>query len=67
MARQRLGQHFLRDRSVARNIVDAAGISVGEVVVEIGPGDGALTSLIVEEVSYRGGSVVLVEDRCEVC
>ena len=61
MARQRLGQHFLRDRSVARNIVDAAGISVGEVVVEIGPGDGALTSLIVEEVSYRGGSVVLVE------
>ena len=61
MARQRLGQHFLRDRSVARNIVDAAGISVGEVVVEIGPGDGALTSLIVEEVSYCGGSVVLVE------
>ena len=61
MARQRLGQHFLRDRSVARNIVDSAGISVGEVVVEIGPGDGALTSLIVEEVSYCGGSVVLVE------
>ena len=27
-----LGQHFLRDRSVARRIVDAAGISVGDVV-----------------------------------
>ncbi len=61
MARRRLGQHFLRDRSVAQKIVDAAGIAVGDVVVEIGPGDGALTSLIVEEVSYCGGSVVLVE------
>ena len=61
MARRRLGQHFLRDRSVARRIVDAAGISVGDVVVEIGPGDGALTDLIVEEVHQVGGAVVLVE------
>lgn len=61
MARRRLGQHFLRDRSVARRIVDAAGISVGDVVVEIGPGDGALTDLIVEEAHLVGGSVVLVE------
>ena len=61
MARRRLGQHFLRDRSVARRIVDAAGISVGDVVVEIGPGDGALTDLLVEEAHLVGGSVVLVE------
>ncbi len=61
MARRRLGQHFLRDRSVARRIVDASGISVGDVVVEIGPGDGALTHLIVEEAHLVGGSVVLVE------
>ena len=61
MARRRLGQHFLRDSSVARRIVDAAGISVGDVVVEIGPGNGALTRHIVEDVSYARGSVVLVE------
>lgn len=61
MARRRLGQHFLRDRSVARRIVEAAGISVGDVVVEIGPGDGALTGLLVEEAHRVGGSVVLVE------
>ena len=62
MARRRLGQHFLRDRSVARRIVDAAGISVGDVVVEIGPGDGALTGLIVEEAASGWRcSVVLIE------
>lgn len=61
MPRRRLGQHFLRDSSVARRIVDAADISVGETVVEIGPGNGALTHHIVETASYAGGSVVLVE------
>ena len=61
MPRRRLGQHFLRDDSVARRIVDAADISVGDVVVEIGPGDGALTHLIVDEANFSGGSVVLIE------
>ena len=61
MPRRRLGQHFLRDSSVARRIVDAADISVGDTVVEIGPGNGALTHHIVDAASYAGGSVVLVE------
>lgn len=34
---------------------------MGDVVVEIGPGDGALTGLLVEEAHRVGGSVVLVE------
>lgn len=61
MARRRLGQHFLRDGSVARRIVEAAEISIGDVVVEIGPGDGALTRHIVEVADQLGSSVVLVE------
>ena len=61
MPRRRLGQHFLRDSSVARRIVDAAEISVGDTVVEIGPGNGALTDHLVEAASYAGDSVVLVE------
>ena len=61
MARRRLGQHFLRDGSVARRIVDAADISIGDIVVEIGPGDGALTRRIVEVADGLGSSVVLVE------
>ena len=31
------------------------------LLVEIGPGDGALTDLLVEEAHLVGGSVVLVE------
>lgn len=61
MPRRRLGQHFLRDSSVARRIVNAADISVGETVVEIGPGNGALTHHIVDAASFVGSSVVLVE------
>ena len=61
MPRRRLGQHFLRDSSVARRIVDAAGISVGDTVVEIGPGNGALTHYIVDAASYADAPVVLVE------
>lgn len=46
--RKRLGQHFLSDPNTARKIVDAVG-DVGDAgVVEIGPGTGALTTLLVE-------------------
>ena len=61
MARRRLGQHFLRDGSVALRIVDAANISIGDVIVEIGPGDGALTRHIVDVANQLGSPVVLVE------
>ena len=61
MPRRRLGQHFLRDSYIARRIVDAADISTGDVVIEIGPGNGALTHHIVDTANYAGCSVVLVE------
>jgi 16S rRNA (adenine1518-N6/adenine1519-N6)-dimethyltransferase len=41
--RKRFGQHFLVDRSVVRRIVSLVDPQVGEVVLEIGPGRGALT------------------------
>jgi len=41
-------QHFLVDESAADAIVDAAGISRGEPVVEIGPGRGILTRRLLE-------------------
>ena len=34
---------------------------MGDTVVEIGPGNGALTHHIVDAASFAGGSVVLVE------
>ncbi len=43
-----LGQHFLRDKSVIKRIVDAAGDIKGREIVEIGAGGGALTKEIVK-------------------
>jgi 16S rRNA (adenine1518-N6/adenine1519-N6)-dimethyltransferase len=45
--RRALGQHFLRDHATARAIVDLVAPSERDLVVEIGPGDGALTGLLV--------------------
>ena len=39
----RLGQHFLTDRGAQADIVRAAGVEPGDLVLEIGPGRGALT------------------------
>lgn len=42
----KLGQHFLRDVSVAQKIVDALGDISQHIVLEIGPGAGALTNTL---------------------
>lgn len=42
----KLGQHFLTDRAAAARIVDALGDISQRTVLEIGPGRGALTSLL---------------------
>jgi len=43
-----LGQHFLTDRNIAARIVREFAPQPGETVLEIGPGEGALTGLLVE-------------------
>jgi 16S rRNA (adenine1518-N6/adenine1519-N6)-dimethyltransferase len=55
--RRALGQHFLRDPLVARAIVDALGPSRRDLVVEIGPGEGALTDVL----AGRAGHVIALE------
>ncbi|MDP9083790.1 MAG: 16S rRNA (adenine(1518)-N(6)/adenine(1519)-N(6))-dimethyltransferase RsmA [Pseudomonadota bacterium] len=45
-ARKRFGQHFLHDPGVIRRIVDAVAPAAGERLVEVGPGRGALTWLL---------------------
>ena len=54
---KRLGQHFLRDQRTIHRIIDALAPKADETIVEIGPGTGALTSLLVE----RAGRVIAVE------
>jgi len=56
-AKKSLGQNFLVDETYARRIVGALAPRVGETVVEIGPGRGALTALLLES----GARVVAVE------
>ena len=47
----RLGQHFLADRNLLRKIVAALDPQVNDMVIEIGPGDGNLTSILAPLVS----------------
>jgi 16S rRNA (adenine1518-N6/adenine1519-N6)-dimethyltransferase len=56
-ALKRLGQHFLTDHRVLERIVDALAPTPEDTVVEIGPGRGALTELLLA----RAGRVVVVE------
>ena len=44
----RLGQNFLTDHSAARRIVDAVGDVSNRIVIEIGPGRGMLSDLLVK-------------------
>jgi 16S rRNA (adenine1518-N6/adenine1519-N6)-dimethyltransferase len=53
----KLGQNFLADRSAAQRIVDAFGDITHSTVIEIGPGQGALTELLAQ----RAGKLVAIE------
>lgn len=55
--RKSLGQHFLTDLTVLSRIADAADLTGSETVIEIGPGRGALTDLLVE----RAGRLIAIE------
>lgn len=61
--RKFLGQNFLTDQNVIRNIVDFFSPQVGEKVLEIGSGLGAMTGPLLE----RGAWVVGVEKDRELC
>jgi len=47
----KLGQHFLTDANAARRIVEALGDIRQSVVIEIGPGRGALTKALADRAS----------------
>ena len=54
---KKFGQNFLIDEEVLRQIVDAAGISSNDCVLEIGPGIGTMTQYLAE----KAREVVAVE------
>ena len=54
---KRLGQHFLRDQRIIHRIIEALAPRSDETIVEIGPGTGALTSVLVE----RAARLIAIE------
>jgi 16S rRNA (adenine1518-N6/adenine1519-N6)-dimethyltransferase len=47
--RKRFGQHFLHEKRILARLVEAIAPSPGDVMVEIGPGEGALTGPLLEK------------------
>jgi 16S rRNA (adenine1518-N6/adenine1519-N6)-dimethyltransferase len=46
-AKKKLGQHFLKDNTIAKKIADLLTFEDYETVLEIGPGMGVLTQFLV--------------------
>lgn len=57
-----LGQHWLHDRSILASIADSAELAPTDMVLEIGPGLGTLTS----EILRQAGKVLAVEFDSEL-
>jgi len=55
--RHRLGQNFLIDLNIHELIVETAGVAPTDLILEVGPGAGALTALM----AARGAGVIAIE------
>lgn len=62
MPNKALGQHWLKDRLILEAIADCAGLKPTDIVLEIGPGLGTLTSVLLDRVER----VVAVEFDAEL-
>ena len=56
-AKKSLGQNFLKDEEVLNRIIESANLSKEDVVIEIGPGKGALT----KKLAAVCGKVIAIE------
>ncbi len=69
--RKRFGQHFLQDKNVIQNIVNAIAPQKNDVLVEIGPGRGALTLPLLQHVKTLHAIeldrdlIPILEKQCE--
>ena len=55
--RPKLGQHFLTSEAFQRRVAEALPLGAGDLVIEVGPGRGAMTGLV----AARAAQVVAVE------
>jgi len=56
-----LGQNFLVDKSIVRDMVNALEIENGEEIIEIGPGHGVVTEVLVDRFEDLNSQIYAVE------
>lgn len=61
-AKKSLGQNFLKSEKALADIVDASDVHADDIVLEIGPGKGALTAKLLE----TGAKVIAIEKDREL-
>lgn len=59
--KRRMGQNFLSDEETAKRIIKCLPDKIGGVLIEIGPGLGALTKYILEK--YRKNIILVEKDK----
>ena len=57
VAKKSLGQNFLKSKKALFAMIEAGKVSAGDIVLEIGPGQGALTEKLLE----TGADVIAIE------
>ncbi len=66
-ARKRFGQHWLRDERILNQIVYAGELVEGDHVLEIGPGQGALTQRLLRAATDGSPKVLAIEIDRDLC
>lgn len=61
-AKKSLGQHWLDDRQILDSICETSGVQANDDVLEIGPGHGSLTNILIK----KGAHVTAVELDAEL-
>ena len=60
--KKNLGQHFLKDQNIIDKLVRCIDPSKSDEIIEIGPGDGAMTKSIINKVN----KMILLEKDCDL-
>ena len=66
-ALKRLGQNFLVNEEIARDIVDSLDINDGDNIIEIGPGRGMLTRFLLKKIKNRDVNIRFIEFDDKMC
>jgi len=59
--RQKLGQHFLKNKETLLFIASRTNINKEEVLIEIGPGHGELTNFLIGETKRANSALFCIE------